>query len=320
MMLWEVAALIPITLVLVAWLATRIRRPVSQLAGAIRRLGDEQFDVPVHVEGPRDLGELGQHLNWMRGRLRELEQEKDMFLRDMSHQLKTPLASICEGAELLRDGSVGALDPTQQRVADLIRQNSIDLQRMIENLLQFSALRRTGAELRRKPVSVDDMLGEIRRSSGLALMAKELEMIVDADDVTIHADHDKLRSALDNLVSNAIRHSPQGGTVRCCARVREASAVIDVIDSGPGVPESQRDKIFDAFYQGKTSPGSTVRGSGVGLSLARYCVEAHGGSITVNDATGGGACFTITIPGAAIDAAAQGTGPRGQHDREEPKS
>ena len=136
---WQVAALVPGTLVLVLIFIFLVARPISQIDSAIHQLGQSGFSKPIDIKGPTDLERLGRQLEWLRLRLLELAQEKNKFLRHMSHELKTPLANIREGTELLLDGSVGELEPAQREVTDILRMNGLKLQQLIENLLSFSA-------------------------------------------------------------------------------------------------------------------------------------------------------------------------------------
>jgi two-component system sensor histidine kinase GlrK len=136
---WQVAALVPGTVLLVLFFTLRIGRPIRQIDHAIHQLGQSGFSKPIEVQGPTDLERLGRQLEWLRVRLLELAQEKNRFLRHMSHELKTPLANIREGTELLLDGAVGELDKPQREVTDILRMNGLKLQQLIENLLSFSA-------------------------------------------------------------------------------------------------------------------------------------------------------------------------------------
>ena len=138
-LLWQAALLLPLAIVAVFVLTVGVGRPLRQLDRAISELGEGTFTNPIEVSGPHDLERLGGQLEWLRQRLLDLAHERNRFLRHMSHELKTPLANIREGTELLMDGAVGELDSNQREVAAILRENGIKLQRMIENLLSFSA-------------------------------------------------------------------------------------------------------------------------------------------------------------------------------------
>ncbi|MGH8180507.1 MAG: histidine kinase dimerization/phospho-acceptor domain-containing protein, partial [Steroidobacteraceae bacterium] len=136
---WYAALLLPLTLIAIVTLTLVIGRPLRHIDRAINEIGHGNISNPITVRGPHDLERLGKQLEWLRLRLLEVAQERSRFLRHMSHELKTPLANIREGTELLMDGAVGELDPGQREVTAILRDNGIKLQRMIENLLSFSA-------------------------------------------------------------------------------------------------------------------------------------------------------------------------------------
>src|SRR6185503_7913123 len=126
--LWQLLALFPVVIFLVVGFTILIARPIRQIDAAIRRLGQADFSAPVRVGGPEDLQQLGERLAWMRERLADLEQQTNRFLRHMSHELKTPLTALREGAELLSEEVVGKLTPEQREIAEILRHNSIELQ------------------------------------------------------------------------------------------------------------------------------------------------------------------------------------------------
>ena len=133
-----------IALALAIFFAVLIARPIRQLDQAIRRMGTADFTHAIEVNGPQDLRYVGQRLEWLRGRLRELEEQQNRFLRHVSHELKTPLTAVREGAELLRDNVGGRLAPEQQEIVRIVRENTLSLQRLIEDLLEVSPDRRHG--------------------------------------------------------------------------------------------------------------------------------------------------------------------------------
>jgi two-component system sensor histidine kinase GlrK len=142
---------------------------------------------------------------------------------------------------------------------------------------------------------------EVAQSHELAAEAKGLRMAVDAQAATVEADPEKLRSIIDNLIGNAVKFTPAGGSVSVLARSSGDEALIDVIDSGPGVPPEERDSIFDSFFRGRAKSGARVEGSGLGLAIAREFVEAHGGRISVLGEPSG-AHFRVALPRRAVPA------------------
>jgi two-component system sensor histidine kinase GlrK len=296
-MLWQLLALIPVVVFLVIGFTILIARPIRQIDTAIRRLGGGDFGAPVEVAGPEDLQYLGERLEWMRRRLAELEEQKNRFLRHMSHELKTPLTALREGAELLSDEAVGKLTPEQREVAEILRHNSIELQKLIEDLLSYGASQFHKAALEAKPVQVKRVISRVADDHRLALRAGKLRLDVDAEDVTLIADFEKLRILLDNLMSNAIKFSPSGGTIRVSARARDGQLELEVADQGPGIAPEDRERVFDPFYQGPQPGQGLVKGTGIGLSVVKEYAAAHGGSVEVaDDGAARGACLRVRLP------------------------
>ena len=292
LLIFSTAVALAIALALTRYIA----RPIGEIDAAIRQLGGADFSRPIAVRGPEDLRYLGRRLDWLRRRLDEFETQKNRFLRHVSHELKTPLTALREGAELLHDQVAGPLAPPQRSVVAIMKDNSIKLQRLIEELLDYQRALHAAASLQVQPVSLEHLVEDATRAHELAAQAKGLKLVVDAESATVEADPEKLRSIVDNLISNAVKFTPAGGSVTVCAKAVAGEAIIDVHDTGPGVPAEERDSIFNLFFRGRTT-GSAVRvkGSGLGLAIARELVEAHGGQIAV---VGGGAGghFRVTLP------------------------
>jgi len=272
-----------------------IARPISEIDSAIRQLGGADFSRPIAVRGPEDLRYLGRRLDWLRRRLDEFETQKNRFLRHVSHELKTPLTAIREGAELLNDKVAGPLAPMQTQVVSIMRDNSVKLQRLIEELLDFQRALHAAASLEVRLVELDELVHDAARPHELAAQAKGLRLTIEAQKATLEADPQKLRSIVDNLISNAVKFTPPGGAVTVRARALSGEAVIEVMDSGPGVPAEERESIFNLFFRGRTKSESSVKGSGLGLAIARELVEAHGGQIAVVGGASGGH-FRVTLP------------------------
>jgi two-component system sensor histidine kinase GlrK len=284
-----------VALAIALGLTRLIARPIAELDAAIRQLGGAEFSRPIEVRGPDDLKTLGERLDWLRRRLVELEAEKNRFLRHLSHELKTPLTALREGAELLYDEVGGPLSPPQRGVVVIMKDNSIKLQRLIEELLDYQRALHAAAALHVQSVPLRPLLQEAMRAHELAAQAKGLHVELHAQSATVEADPEKLRSVVDNLIGNAVKFTPAGGNVSVLARSNGEQALIDVIDSGPGVPAEERDSIFDSFFRGRARGHARVEGSGLGLAIAREFVEAHGGKISVLAEARGGH-FRVALP------------------------
>jgi two-component system sensor histidine kinase GlrK len=294
---WQVAALIPGTLILVLIFTLLVARPIRQIDAAIGQLGESGFSKPIKIKGPTDLQRLGRQLEWLRVRLLELAQEKNKFLRHMSHELKTPLANIREGAELLMDGSVGELENPQREVTDILRMNGLKLQQLIENLLSFSAWQTKSEVLTLTDFEIRKQVISIARAQRLALRAANIQLKLEVDDITVNADQDKMRTVLDNLLSNAVKFTPRGGFITIRANRDPTGFVLEFGDTGPGIPAEEVPKIFDAFFQGRREQGGQVGGTGIGLSVVLECIQAHDGSVELIDSDEfPGAHFRIHIP------------------------
>ncbi|NNC56811.1 MAG: HAMP domain-containing histidine kinase [Woeseiaceae bacterium] len=294
---WQVAALVPATLILVAIFTLLVARPIRQIDEAIGQLGESGFSKPIEIKGPTDLERLGRQLEWLRVRLLELAQEKNKFLRHMSHELKTPLANIREGTELLLDGSVGDLDGSQREVTNILRVNGMKLQQLIENLLSFSAWQTKSEVLTLTDFALRAQIISIAKSQRLALQAADIQLKLEVDDIIVNADQDKIRTVLDNLLSNAIKFTPRGGLITVRASCMPRSFVLEFGDTGPGIPDEESPRIFDAFFQGRREQGGQVGGTGIGLSVVLECIQAHDGSVELIDSDEfPGAHFRIHIP------------------------
>jgi two-component system sensor histidine kinase GlrK len=293
--LWQLLALFPVVIFLVIGFTILITRPIRQIDAAIRRLGQADFSAPVHVGGPEDLQHLGERLDWMRQRLADLEQQKNRFLRHMSHELKTPLTALREGAELLSDEVVGKLTPEQREVAEILRHNSIELQKLIEDLLSYGASQSHKPSLDLARVELRRVMNRVLDDQKLALRSKSLELNVDVQSLTLTADFEKLRVMFDNLVSNAIKFSPIGGTISVVASSQGGDVQIEVADEGPGIAAEERKLVFEPFYRGRHAADTLVKGTGIGLSVVREYAQMHGGAAEVVDG-GPGARIRVRLP------------------------
>ncbi len=295
-LVWQSAALIPGTALLVLFFLVVVGRPMRRVDRAIRALGEGDFNHQIEVAGPRDIEALGRKLEWLRLRLMESAEEKNRFLRHMSHELKTPLANIREGTELLLDGSVGSLDKQQTEVTSILRDNGLKLQQLIENLLTFSAWQTNTARLEITEFELKPLVFGILSQHRLTISKQRIRLQINVESINVRADAGKLRLVLENLLSNAIKFTPPDGAIQIDAAMHGDELVIDVSDSGPGVAPEDGDRIFEAFYQGRRMQGGPVGGTGIGLSVVAECVQAHGGTVRLVLNDNPGARFQVRLP------------------------
>src|ERR1700693_6234276 len=294
-LLLESTLLLPLVLIVVLLFALRLSRPLRQIDRAIGELGRGNFSHDIAVSGPVDLERLGHQLEWLRNRLLELAQERNRFLRHMSHELKTPLANIREGTELLMDGAVGQLNTGQREVTEILRDNGIKLQRLIENLLGFSAWQSNSTGLDVSEFRLRPVVRQVLENQQLTLVSQRVRLDVHIEDLTMAADRGKIRLIVENLLSNAIKYSPRGGVIHLRAQADGEQLILEVADSGPGVPLDERARIFEAFYTGR-APSGRVPGTGIGLSVVNEFVNVHQGTVEIVDGEFAGAHFRIRMP------------------------
>ncbi len=285
--------LLPVALFVVAGFTYLLAKPIAQIEQGIRDLGERRLDVKVEVNGPDDLEQVGRQLDWLRLRLIELEDQKSSFLRHISHELKTPLTALREGSDLLAEEVAGPLTDRQKEIVRILRQHSLDLQRLIEALLRHGENEFQQTPIKLQPVKPAEVIAHVLGKQTLAMAARDIHQVRKLEDFVMHTDAERLRVVLDNLLSNAVKFSPSGGTITIAMRKENGSAVLDVIDEGPGIAVEDSEHIFDPFYQGRAKASAAVKGTGLGLSITKEHVLALGGQI---DAEVGKGHFTVKLP------------------------
>ena len=303
--IWQLLAMIPSALLMIAGFTYLLARPIRDLAEAIHRLGEGKLAKRISVSGPHDIEMLGEQLDWLRQRLISLEDQKTRFFQHVSHELKTPLTALREGSELLSDEVVGKLTDEQREVAGILKQNALTLEKLIQDLLTYSQTQSTDRLGRKtaldiKPLQLRDLIDQVINAQRLAIIAKAITVKRECEKTSFHGDAEKLRVVIDNLLSNAIKYSPQGGTVILRLGKHKDHAVIEVIDNGPGIAAEDRERIFDPFYRGRSAAAASVKGTGLGLAIVRDYVEMHQG--TVKAVAAAGAHFRVTLPKLAAPA------------------
>ena len=299
--LW-IAALIPMAIALAVMFTRGVLQPLRRVDRAITELGHGSFSQPIVIHGSSDIEALGRQLEWLRVRLVELAQEKNRFLRYMSHELKTPLANVREGTDLLLDGAVGEIAPGQREVAAIMRQNALKLQQLIENLLSHSARQAQAGNLEITTFDLNAVIAASFVNQRLTLQSRRIRVTRDVPAIAVAADRAKLRLVFDNLMSNAVKFTPEGGSITVRARQVAAGLVIDFADSGPGIPPEDRERVFEAFFTGRTPQAGPLKGTGIGLSIVAELVAVHGGQVQLGHGEFPGAHFRITLPPSVLAA------------------
>ncbi|SFH52268.1 sensor histidine kinase [Modicisalibacter xianhensis] len=295
--LWlQTAALVSASLALMLLFTWLIIRPIRQIERRILNLGTGVEPASAQlIQGPAELVNLGERIDWLSARLAELEAQKQQFLRHMSHELKTPLASVREGTSLLSDGVAGELTSRQLEIVELIDTSGLELQRLIEQLLDYNLLQHNqviGNDIFDVSVLLQDVINKHR----LALDKKGMRVSVSALPIDWSADRDRTARIIDNLVSNAIAYGEDGGQLEVRAYHRGPTLAIEVANSGEPIDAADRDRLFEAFYQGRARRKGAIKGSGIGLSVAADCARAQHGQLMLVDDDAMAVCFRLTLP------------------------
>jgi two-component system, NtrC family, sensor histidine kinase GlrK len=260
---------------------------------AVKSLGEGKLDNEIRLEGPKDMQEVGHRLDWLRRRLLALEEQRTLVLRHVSHELKTPLAALREGSSLLTEGAAGSLTPGQGKIVSIMRNNALRLQALIDGLLKLQQAGYAGERLEPVRVRLDELIQQVLATHQLAARDKHLRFSGSLAPLTVTGGREELTTVVNNLVSNAIKFSPEAGKISLTLVLERNMAVLDVTDEGRGVPAEDKQRIFEPFY--RSSNSKEVVGVGLGLAIAREFAVAHGGSLEIVDSSAG-AHFRVALP------------------------
>jgi two-component system sensor histidine kinase GlrK len=294
--------IIPITLLIAGIFIILITKPLKRLTDKIQILEQGNFEQEINLHGPAEIREIADALETMRQRLHTLELQKSSFIRHISHELKTPLAAIREGTELIYDNSVGSLNNEQKEICDIIRVSVNRLQRLIEDLLDFNIVLDSTSLYRLDTINLPDLLNEACDVRKLDIKSKNITLQCASSPYYFKSNAKQLSVIFDNLLSNAIKYSPIGGTINISYHNGKDNLTINIIDQGPGIATEMNEKVFDAFYQGKPPEDCQIKGSGLGLTIVKELLLRLNGAIKISDANKTsilhetGACVVITLP------------------------
>jgi two-component system sensor histidine kinase GlrK len=290
--------LVPVSLVLISIFIHLITHPVRQLDHAIRKLGSGNLQDSIIVSGPSDLRYLGQRLDWLRDQLTTLERAKYHFVRNVSHELKTPLANIHEGATLLADKIVGEVNSEQQGIIDIMLNNTNRLEHLISELIHYGSASGTKERVRPQRLDMRELVRSVIGDYELGLRSKTISLNLCLQPVAVSGNRGQLRLVVDNLMSNAVKYTAEGGSIEVSLSEKSGYLELDFRDEGPGVRPEERDLVFEPFYRSLAAREAGVKGSGLGLAIVKECMAGHQGKIEVLDAHDGrpGALFRVRMP------------------------
>ncbi|MBE7044996.1 MAG: cell wall metabolism sensor histidine kinase WalK [Ruminococcaceae bacterium] len=275
-----------------------ITSPVDEVILVAREISKGDFSRRVKVKGHDELAQMAETLNFMSSELQNLEENRKKFVSDVSHELKTPLATI----KLICDSVVSTENPDPEMLRDFLGDLSDEvdrLTRIVERLLTLTRLGSEEGQPKLTPVDFIVMLNAISKKLTPNANAKNIVLYTNFEADMMEPmllDYDKIWEAIYNIVDNAIKYSPEGGFVKMSLTLEKGEAIVKVEDNGPGIPESEKDKIFERFYRLDDSRARETGGTGLGLAIAKEAVLLHGGSISVSSEGEMGSIFSIHLP------------------------
>ena len=285
-------AMLTLASTLIAWMFSR---PIRKVQSAARQLstGDTSARVPESISLRRDsIGELGSDFNHMAGRIQHLLDAQQQLLRDVSHELRTPLARMQVALVLAEDNPDKAAAHLSRIESEIGRLNTL-----IGSILSLSKVESGAAQLDESTFGIDQLLKQVAADAEFEFASRSISAQIESSATQFFGDREQLRSSLENIVRNAMRYAPDNSSISLGLEKAPAGIKICIRDHGPGVSPEQLPRLFEAFFRAERArSASDTGGHGVGLAIARSIVSLHGGSITADNAEGGGLEVTITLP------------------------
>lgn len=282
-----------VALVVVFFLARGMTSPLREMVRATEAMARGDFSRRVTVSSRDEIGTLARAFNQMAAELAETDRVRRDLVANVSHELRTPITALHAVLENLVDG-VEPPDPATMRtmLAQVER-----LGRLVQQLLDLSRLESGSIPLERRPFDVAPMLSHAAREAALHAGTVQLDVDVQPATLTLHADAERLHQVIANLIENAVRHSPARGAVGVRAVAVGDSVQFEVTDEGPGIAEADAARVFERFYRADSARSSDHGGAGLGLAIARWIVDLHGGDIHAESRAPHGCRMVVTIPG-----------------------
>ena len=285
-------------LFIAALISGLLMRPVGALSAGIDRMSRGDYTTPVHVRGRGEMADLAAAFNDMCDKVRSLDETRSQFVANASHELKTPLATMKILVESLLYEDDMEPETRKEFLNDINRE--IDrLSRVVGDLLTLARIDSRKLTLNRERISLAEVAEESMKSLRPLAERHKLSMTFEAGDPCVmEADGERLRQVCYNLVSNAVKYTPDGGSIRVTLRREGRDAVLQVSDTGIGIAEADLPHVFDRFYRADKARARMGEsgGTGLGLSIVRQIVRLHAGTVTVKSAPGEGTTFTVQLP------------------------
>jgi signal transduction histidine kinase len=296
---------VALSIVLALAAARQLTGPLDGLRRAMARVAEGTFDAPSELPDERtdEIGDLSRSFKTMTRRLAELDRMKADFVGTISHDLKTPVSVIAGYAELMQEELGPLLTARQGEMLRSMSDQTRTLQRRMDQLVEFSRMESGRLKLGLEEIDLRNFVEDVQREFAPAARLCEVRLELFTHDATppsILADPDVLRADIvGNLMANALKYTPPGGTISLSVRPDGPRVILEIADTGPGIPQDQLERIFDRYYQSR----GTTRGSGLGLTIAKAGVENHGGRIEARSRIGHGTRVRVTLPGRSVSSA-----------------
>lgn len=270
-----------------------LARLIGRFEKVVIRLGKGDLQQAIELDGPGDLRWLGRWLEWLRKRLLSLEEARAQVLRHVSHELKTPLAAMHEGASLLDEEIPGPLTPEQRRIVGILQGNSRRLQDLIDGLLRLQQAGHAAERIAHETLRFDQLIALVVETTRLIAAERGVQVECALAETDIVAGREALLTIVHNLLANALKFSPANGLIKVSLSRDETTARLDVEDQGPGIAAHDAPHIFEPFY--RSSALRDIAGAGLGLAIAREFVLAHRGELKLMPSSAG-AHFCVALP------------------------
>ena len=292
--IWGGLIAVAIALIATFFLSRRILAPVKALTLATRRLGQGDLSQRVQVKDRSELGELANTFNFMASDLERAEQLRKNMVADIAHELRTPLSNIGGYLEAVRDG---VMRPDVDTIRSLEEEVTV-LSRLVDDLQELSLAEAGELKLDCQAEDIAELIRQTVAAVQVQATGKGVSVSIDLPDKLplVNIDPQRISQVLRNLLENAIAHTTKGGAITVVARERSDYVKVIVIDTGEGIPAKDLPNIFERFYRVDKSRARATGGSGLGLTIAKRLVEAHGGKIEVQSEPGKGSSFSFFIP------------------------
>ncbi len=290
---FRTAVALALALGMVHVLARGMTSPLREMAGAARAMARGEHGRRVTATSQDEVGELARAFNAMSSDLEAVDRLRRDLVANVSHELRTPITALQAVLENLVDG----VEPAEPEALRTMLKQVERLGRLVSQLLDLSRLESGSVPLQRRPFAVRDVLEDAAEECRLHAPDTALVVSVEPADLLLDADPERVHQVVANLLENAVRHSPVGATVHLTAAGGSGSVRLEVADAGPGIPEDEAGRVFERFYRADAARASSDGGAGLGLAIARWIVDLHGGTIRPERRQPTGCRMIVELPG-----------------------